>query len=659
MLLASDTSQASPTTDAGAFSGDRSVPAAHLPEAAWFGRLVDGLGYVFWAATWPERRLSFVGQTFEAIWGFPSADALHDPHRLAAAVHPDDRARWAAAVADPDGAELEYRIRRPDGDVRWIRESLFLARDDAGRPVRVVGLAKDVTAYKRVGDALRESEERFRKFFNLNPSPSCIFDARTGRLLEVNTAFEELTGYRRADVQGVSLGRLNIWLDQTLPRLIVGSLRQNGAPRTFDTTIRTRHGRLCDLTVAVSTVGIGGRMCVIAVATEMTEINRLRMQLAENEARFRSLLENAPDILICAALDGEVTYMNHADLGYQNGELVGRNLLDYVADADRLRDVMRRVVAGGEPVSFETQVRFADGRFRWCAGRAAPIRNEDGVAELLLRLRDIEESKAAEARLQKLNAEISEANLKLRELDRLKARFAAMLVHDLRSPLGCVYSALELFEATGKQDDDTRHLVGVARNSLERALDMLNEVQEVYRSEETGVALERAPLDVAALLTEALEIVRPEAERKGIVLKHQPFEAFPLPRLTADRVKLLRAVHNLLANAIKFTPKGGSVVVATAVVNGTGVNIGRDFVEISVTDTGIGIPPEDLPYVFDVYRQSRNHRMGVGVGLGLSIVKSIVAAHGGDVRVESQLGVGTSFTVALPITADGVEPAAT
>jgi signal transduction histidine kinase len=183
-------------------------------------------------------------------------------------------------------------------------------------------------------------------------------------------------------------------------------------------------------------------------------------------------------------------------------------------------------------------------------------------------------------------------------------------------------------------------------------------VQEVYRSEETGITLNRTSFNVTALLQEAVDGIRPEANRKNIILKYELPDAAHLPPLLADRSKLLRVISNLLTNAVKFTSKGGVVMLNAAVVNGMGVNIGRDFIEISVTDTGIGIPPEDLPYVFDVYRQSRNNRSGVGVGLGLSIVKSIVAAHGGDVRVESQPGVGTSFTVSLPISAVDEPPEA-
>jgi PAS domain S-box-containing protein len=375
------------------------LPEAHqgaaLPadEAALLRQSLDHLGHVFWVATWPEKRLLYANQEFEKVWGISPEVATHEPDRLTAAVHPDDRAGWIAAHTNPNGSDTEYRLCRPDGRVRWLRESIFPIRDAAGRPVRLVGLAKDITAYKRLGDAVRESEERFRKFFDLNPSPSCIFSARTGKVVEINTAFEELTGYARREVLGQSLGKLNLWLDPTLPALVLHALRQKAAPQAFDTTIQTRTGQIRDVTVAANLVTIGGRPCVVAVATDLTEFNDLRRQLTESEARFRSLVENAPDILICTTLDGEVTYLNHADLGCQESILLGQNLLDYATDANAIRAAMREVMTTGQAASFEAQFHFTAEHQRWCAGRVAPIRCGENITELLFRLRDIEAAK--------------------------------------------------------------------------------------------------------------------------------------------------------------------------------------------------------------------------------------------------------------------------
>src|SRR5262249_22599539 len=134
------------------------------------------------------------------------------------------------------------------------------------------------------------------------------------------------------------------------------------------------------------------------------------------------------------------------------------------------------------------------------------------------------------------------------------------------------------------------------------------------------------------------------AQRKGIELsqKLQP----NLPSVSADRPKITRAVSNLLSNAIKFTPAGGKVILDVSLNSGSGVDADTTFVEICVIDTGEGIPPEQLSYIFDPYWQAS--LKGVGTGLGLAVVKRIVSAHGGLVSVRSRIGVGSEFHITLP-----------
>jgi signal transduction histidine kinase len=119
--------------------------------------------------------------------------------------------------------------------------------------------------------------------------------------------------------------------------------------------------------------------------------------------------------------------------------------------------------------------------------------------------------------------------------------------------------------------------------------------------------------------------------------------------LDVDSGKIERVFSNLLSNAVKFTAKGGTVRLEAAFVSGEGVEAGTRWFRVTVTDTGAGIPPEDLPYIFDPYRQTSATKGRVGVGLGLAIVKRIVAAHGGNVSVRSKVGVGSAFTVELPV----------
>ncbi len=256
----------------------------------------------------------------------------------------------------------------------------------------------------------------------------------------------------------------------------------------------------------------------------------------------------------------------------------------------------------------------------------------------------------AEREVQRKNAEIREANAKLQELDRLKADFTAMLVHDLRAPLTSVRGALDLMyrapeRLTSIQRDE---LYEAANQSLKRVLDLLNDVLDLYRSEPYNINLDFVPVKPAELLRKCVEEARLFADTKAIKIDFAAWGALPV--MSVDPGEMERVFANLLSNAVKFTEPGGRIEVRAEVLDGTGVETGKTSLAVHVTDTGSGIPAALLPYLFDPYRQaSDNDRKRGGVGLGLAIVKRIVAAHGGNVSVHSTVGVGSSFTVALPV----------
>ncbi|MBI4749381.1 MAG: hypothetical protein HY774_12890 [Acidobacteria bacterium] len=244
--------------------------------------------------------------------------------------------------------------------------------------------------------------------------------------------------------------------------------------------------------------------------------------------------------------------------------------------------------------------------------------------------------------------ELAEANLKLRELDQIKVNFTAMLVHDLKSPLSVVKATLELFEVEESiQQSTLMPLVTASERSIDKILALINEVLEVFRSETQGITLRKSFIDTEKLLRECAEEARVAAAAHTISVTYR-IEP-DLPSLFADQEKLGRVFSNLFSNAIKFTQPGGGIVLESRTVQGQGVETGITKLLITITDTGEGIPAEDLPYLFDPYHQAQSGKARLGVGLGLAIVKRIVAAHGGNISVRSQLGVGTSFTIMLPI----------
>jgi len=227
---------------------------------------------------------------------------------------------------------------------------------------------------------------------------------------------------------------------------------------------------------------------------------------------------------------------------------------------------------------------------------------------------------------------------RLREADRMKEEFFSHISHELRTPLTSVREAATLLrdEVPGVLAPKQARLVEIIAASTDRVLRLVNEILELSRLRAGLLAIDRRNVDVGNLVHRALEQVRPQAEARG--LRMESDGAIDGARVLGDEERLLQVLVNLLGNAIKFTPPGGAVRL--------GVTAGTDRVEVAVEDTGVGIPPEALPRVFERYWQARGTR--AGTGLGLAIVKSIVEMHGGRVQAHSSEGKGSRFVVQLP-----------
>jgi signal transduction histidine kinase len=225
----------------------------------------------------------------------------------------------------------------------------------------------------------------------------------------------------------------------------------------------------------------------------------------------------------------------------------------------------------------------------------------------------------------------------LGELDRMKQDFFAHISHELRTPLTAVREATHLLrdQIPGPLTPKQRRLVEIIGASAERVLRLVNQILELARLQAGLLALERRWVDLDKLLGRAVDELRPQAEAHGLALERDGKR--PAGGVLGDEERLLQVFVNLVSNAIKFTPSGGTVRVDTAAR--------EDEVEIVVADTGVGIAGDALPHVFERYWQADGTRGGSG--LGLAIVKSIVQAHGGTVSAESTPGAGSRFTVRL------------
>lgn len=247
-----------------------------------------------------------------------------------------------------------------------------------------------------------------------------------------------------------------------------------------------------------------------------------------------------------------------------------------------------------------------------------------------------------EQRVQTRTAELAAANAHLRELNRLKDEFLAITSHDLRSPLGGIRMMAEVLRRLGdscpveKRHDFLRKIANTADHLIALVSDLLN----LAKIEAGHVQCNLSEYQVSDIVRRSIEALAFNANAKdiGVQLAIAPGEPF----VQADGLKLLQVFNNLLSNAIKFTPQGGQVTLT--------IQPEPDGVQVGVSDTGRGIPPEDLPHIFEKFKQgrTRNTAYEEGTGLGLTIVRQLVALHGGRVEVTSAVDRGSTFTVHLP-----------
>lgn len=406
-------------------------------------------------------------------------------------------------------------------------------------------------------------------------------------------------------------------------------------------------------------------MSALAQALVVTAVLLRRRHAEEREhrisdARSQLLLDHVGDLVTWHDASGAVVFANAAArtlAGADPRELLGRGLFERVHIADRpiFLKALSDAAHGDEGVTASFRTLFVPregaGEIRlpvslWLemqACRVAGAAAADGAAVVCV-MRDVTERRAAEETRERGHAEALRAN-------DIKGQFLATVSHELRTPLNAIIGFSEMLsdENNGWLDAEKRlEYARIIHASGHHLLDVVNTLLDISKIESGAMAIEREPLDLTAMAQDCCTLMALRAETGGIALERVVGPG--LPAMDGDRRALKQVVLNLLSNAIKFTPAGGRVTLAV-------VRDG-DTIDLSVSDTGIGIAAADLPRLGDPFFQAKGayDRPHEGTGLGLSVVRGLVGLHGGRLTVESAPGVGTRVSVRLPVGgADGVE----
>lgn len=350
----------------------------------------------------------------------------------------------------------------------------------------------------------------------------------------------------------------------------------------------------------------------------------------------RQVMENAIDG-ICIIENGQIVYVNRRFeelTGYSSPQL-GRMSLerllipkDRKAIAQMLSDPHRLPL----PIHHEVRVMNRSGHEIECELRLVPAET-DSRTLLIAYLRDISQVKQAE---------------------RIRGDFIAMVSHDLRTPLAAIKEAISLLaeSAAGRLEERQRRYLAIAREEMDRLNRMIDNLIEVSRMEAGKVALDLAAVDLKGVLATALDSLALLIQKKN--LKIERIIPDNLPPVLADRDRLLRVFNNLLDNAIKYSPEGGTIRIeigpvdpAAPVLSENGILANTGYLQVTISDEGPGIPAEFLERIFGKFERVDPH--GPGIGLGLAIVKSIIQMHHGKVWARSVLGEGASFSFVLPV----------
>jgi PAS domain S-box-containing protein len=466
-----------------------------------------------------------------------------------------------------------------------------------------------------------------------------------GIITSWNRGAEQMYGYRAAEAIGQHITLVIPPERHAEEEDVMAHVRRGEQIDHYETVRQAKDGRKLDIFLNVSPIkDAQGRIIGASkVACDIT----LRKRAVEERERLVAIIDSSDDAIVGKTLDGVITSWNRGAeqmFGYSAAEAIGQHITLIIpperhAEED---DVLSHIRRGEKIDHYETVRQTKDGRKLDISLTVSPLKDAQGrIIGASKVARDITLRKRSDEERERIMAREEAARRTAEEANRLKDDFLATVSHELRNPLNSIVGWAGLLRS-GKLDEKTvARAVDAILRGAQAQDQIISDLLDVARIVNGRLRLDIRPVQLIEVLESAIDAFRPAAEAKQIRLQALLDPA--ASPLAGDPDRLRQVFWNLLSNAVKFTSKDGCIQIVSHRIN--------SHIEIVVSDSGTGIEPELLPYVFDRFRQgdSGSNRQSSGLGLGLAIVRNLVELHGGTVRVESKgRGQGASFTVRLP-----------
>jgi len=596
-------------------------------------------------------RYEYISPSAEAVIGFSPEELMAlDVEAGLAMIHPADAPAMRAAMKGLEElgeAQAEYRQRTKKGEYRWFSNRMSLVRDAAGRPLFRNGNIRDITEAKRAGDALRESEALLRSFFDSPGALRGIVEIVGDDIVFLSVNASAASLYERLPEEVRGKRAIELAVPDEIAQLWLARYRESQRTNRAVTFELCRPGANGEawFSATVDFLGPGpdGHPRFGYVMFDVTGLRRTQDALLRSEEKFRQVFDTMADaIQLCELvydsegravdviiLDTNPAYERHT--GLRRDRVMDRRIKEILPVVEQAwLDRYETLVRTGQSIHFD-EWNAALGR--WFGVSASSLGRNRFVAAF----KDITGLKQAEGALRN-------ANDQLRDADRRKDEFLAVLSHELRNPLAPIRNSLHLLNHAPPGSDMARRARDVLQRQTDHLARLVDDLLDVSRIAHGKIELQLARIDARGVVRRSCDDIRTVFEQRRVELRFS--QATEPVWVDADAARLAQMVENLVSNALKFSPSGAKVGVSVERRGGA--------CEVRVLDTGIGIAPADLDRIFDPFVSAARTRHGgqAGLGIGLYLVRELANKHGGSVRAMSAgMGLGAEFVLTLPLAA--------